>query len=250
MPYLSWQTVVVGRPAVHTISTDLGAAADRARTAARSADATAALLHDPPHCRHLRSGDGRAEADAILLGLRGETLLARGDKAGAREALEQATTIDPSFNGAHLAVASLYEESQEYDKAVAHYRRMVANSPNDIIGLNNLAFALGARLGKPAEAIYFAERAYELSQGSPVITDTYAWVLHLNGNDQQAVRYATDAAAGAPGIADIHWHYAVILDSVGEKVRAEKALAKALELNPNYKTVPEVQALQKKLSAR
>ena len=250
MPYLSWQTVVVGDPLCTPFprtwapqQTSLDPPLDQqtqlprfflARRIAATADQAA----------------GGLKRDAMLLGIRGEVLLAHGDKAAAREALEQATTIDPSFNGAHLAVASLYEESQEYDKAVAHYRRMVANTPNDIIGLNNLAFALGARLGKPGEAIYFAERAYELSQGSPVITDTYAWILHLNGNDQQALRYATDAAAGAPSLSEIQWHYAVICDAAGEKARAEKALAKAIELNPNFKSVPEVQALQKKLSAR
>jgi Tfp pilus assembly protein PilF len=250
MPYLSWQTVVVGDPLCTPFP----------RTWAPQPTALEPPLDQQTQLprffmtRRIAAttdqATGGLKRDAILLGLRGETLLARGDKTGAREALEQATSIDPSFNGAHLAVASLYEETQEYDKAVTHYRRMVANSPNDIIGLNNLAFALGARLNKPAEAIYFAERAYELSQGSPVITDTYAWVLHLNGNDQQAARYATDAAAGAPGIPEIQWHYAVIMESVGEKARAEKALAKAIELNPNYKSVPEVQALQKKLSAR
>jgi uncharacterized protein (TIGR03790 family) len=250
MPYLSWQTIVVGDPLCNPFprtwapsQTSLDPPLDPqtelprfflARRIAATADQAA----------------GGLKPDAVRLGIRGETLLAHGDKAGARDALEQATQADPTFNGAHLAVASLYEESAEWEKAVAHYRRMVANTPNDIIGLNNLAFALAARLGKPAEAVYFAERAYELSQGSPLVADTYAWVLHLGGDDRQALRYAQDAAAGAPSVPEILWHYAVILDAVGEKERAGKVLAKAIELNPKLKTAAEVQALQKKLNGQ
>ena len=250
MPYLSWQTVVVGDP----LCTPFPRTWAPAQTSLDPPmDPQTALPRFFTARRIAATTDqaaGGLKLEAVRLGIRGETLLAHGDRAGAREALEQATVADPQFNGAHLTVASLYEETGEWEKAIAHYRRMIANVPNDIIGLNNLAFALAARVGKPAEAIYFAERAYELSQGSPVVADTYAWVLHLGGDNQQALRYATDAAAGAPSTPEILWHYAVILESVGEKARAEKALAKAIELNPKFQTTSEVQALQKKLSGR
>src|SRR5262249_4901878 len=127
------------------------------------------------------------------------------------------------------------------------YRRIVANEPNNIIGLNNLAYALAVHMGKPAEAMSFAERAYELSQGSPLVADTYAWVLHLGGDHQQALRYVQDAVAAAPAVAEMRWHYAAVLDAVGDAERAGKELAKAIDLNPTLKTRADVQALQKKL---
>jgi tetratricopeptide (TPR) repeat protein len=141
----------------------------------------------------------------------------------------------------------LYEDLGEWEKAAAHYRRMVANVPNDIVGLNNLAFVLAARLGKPAEALSFAERAYELSQGSAAVADTYAWVLHLGGDNQQALRYAQDAVSGAPTQSEIRWHYAVVLEALGDHERAGKELTKALDLNAALKTRADVQAFQKKL---
>ncbi len=247
MPYLSWQTVVVGDPLCTPFPRTWGPP----QTALEPALDPQTEL--PPFflARRIASTSDQAagglKPDAIRLGLRGEARLARGDKAGARDALEQATVVDPQFNGAHLAVASLYEDAGEWEKAIAHYRRMVANEPNDIIGLNNLAYALAAHLGKPAEAMSFAERAYELSQGSPIVADTYAWVLHLGGDNQQALRYAQDAVAGAPTHAEIRWHYAAVLAAVGDAERAEKELAKAIDLNPALKTRTDVQALQKKL---
>jgi uncharacterized protein (TIGR03790 family) len=250
MPYVSWQTVVVGDPLCTPFprtwapqQTSLEPPIDPQTElplffVKRRMQATAD-----------QAGSSVLKPDAVRAALRGEVHLARGDKPGAREAFEQAATIDPQFNGAHLAVASLYEESGEWEKAVAHYRRMIANAPNDIIGLNNLAFGLAARLGKPAEALSFAERAYELSQGSPAVADTYAWVLHLVGDNQQAVRYAQDAVAGAPTSSELHFHLAAILESVGEHERAEKELAKAFELNAGLRSRSDVQELQKKLDA-
>jgi hypothetical protein len=51
-------------------------------------------------------------------------------------------------------------------------------------------------------------------------------------------------------VPEILWHYAVILEAVGEKERSGKALAKAIELNPKFKSAPDVLALQKKLSGQ
>jgi uncharacterized protein (TIGR03790 family) len=247
MPYLSWQTVVVGDP----LCTPFPRTWAPQQT---SLDPPLDSLTEMPPFFLMRRMQATTEQgttvlkpDAVRQALRGETKLAHGDKPGAREAWEQATVIDPQFNGAHLAVASLYEEAGEYEKAIAHYRRMVANVPNDIIGLNNLAFALAARVGKPAEALSFAERAYELSQGSPAVADTYAWVLHLAGDNQQAVRYAHDAVVAAPNSSELRFHLATILVAIGETDRAEKELAKAFELNGGMKSRADVQDLQKKL---
>jgi uncharacterized protein (TIGR03790 family) len=248
MPYVSWQTIVVGDP----LCTPFPRTWAPAQT---SLDPPSDPQTELPRffvARRLASIAEQAsnlslKPEAVRFSLRGETRLAHGDKAGAREAFEQATTIDPQFNGAHLAAAGLYEDLGEWEKAAAHYRRMVANVPNDIIGLNNLAFVLAARLGKPAEALSFAERAYELSQGSPAVADTYAWVLHLGGDNQQALRYAQDAVSGAPTQSEMRWHYAVVLEALGDHERADKELTKALELNAAMKTRADVQAFQKKL---
>jgi uncharacterized protein (TIGR03790 family) len=248
MPYLSWETIVVGDPLCAPFP--------------RTGPSQTAL--DPPidpltelsrffSARRVEVTAEQAEGlkpEAVRLGIRGETRIQHGDEAGAREALEQATTLEPRFNGAHLTVASLYEKRGEYEKAVGHYRRILASNPNDIIALNNLAFALAARLGKPAEAMSFAERAYELSRGTGIVSDTYGWVLHLAGDDQQALRYVQDAVSSLPSLPEIRWHHAAVLAALGHHDSAAKELAKAFELDPTLKTRTDIQALQKKLAAR
>src|SRR4029079_19289107 len=86
MPFLSWQTVVVGDPLCTPFP----------RTWAPQPTALEPPLDQQtqlPRCFMTRriaattdQATGGLKRDAILLGLRGETLLARGDKTGAREA--------------------------------------------------------------------------------------------------------------------------------------------------------------------
>ncbi len=248
MPYLSWETIVVGDP--------LCAPYPRVGPSQTLLDPPLDPITELPRfysAARIEVTSEQAEGlkpEAVRLGIRGQTRIARGDEKGAQEALEQATNLEPRFNGAHLALASLYEKNGEYEKAVAHYRRILANNPNDTIALNNLAFALAARLGKPAEAMSFAERAYELSRGAALVSDTYGWVLHLSGDDQQALRYVQDAVTGLPSQPEIRWHHAAVLAALGNHDSAAKELAKAFELDPSLKTRTDVQALQKKIAAR
>jgi uncharacterized protein (TIGR03790 family) len=246
MPYLSWQTVVVGdplcapfprhapapaslEPAIDPV-TDLPAFFSARRLAALSADAPG------------------AKPEAVRLLLRGETHLVRGDLDDARKAFEEGTMMEPGLKGAQLALASLYEQAREYDKAIERYRRVVSQTPNDVVALNNLAFGLAARQGKLAEALPLAERAYTLSRGAPLVADTLGWVLHLTGDQASALKYLQQAVAGLPGQGEIKFHYAAVLAATGDGARAAKELEAALALDATLATREDVVALRKGLT--
>jgi Flp pilus assembly protein TadD len=57
--------------------------------------------------------------------LLGWALHLNGNSAGAITALWKATTIDPSFAGAHYHLALAYERQGEYAGAKAAYRRVL-----------------------------------------------------------------------------------------------------------------------------
>src|SRR5262249_40997440 len=109
--------------------------------------------------RTLQASVGTAKPEAVKLMMRAQSRTARGDNAGAREALEQAVATDDTLNTAWLLLSSHYEEAQEFAKSMAIYRKLIARDPNDAIVLNNLAYGIAVREGKPAEALPLAERA-------------------------------------------------------------------------------------------
>src|SRR5207237_5077991 len=109
----------------------------------------------------------------------------------------------------------LYEGNGEYDKAIEQYKALLALSPNDPIGLNNLAYGLAVHRNQPREALPIAQRAFKAAGANPTIVDTLAWVHHLLGNDAEAARLLTDAVKQETGSADIRVHAAIVFDAVG-----------------------------------
>jgi tetratricopeptide (TPR) repeat protein len=55
-----------------------------------------------------------------------------GDLAEARQALERAVQIDPTFTRARLELADVLEEAEDFQASAAAYRDLARSSPNDV----------------------------------------------------------------------------------------------------------------------
>jgi len=228
MPYLSWQTVVIGDPLC----------APFRRTAADAAVTSTAISAEtelPSQFSARRVAvlsAKRWHAESISAILRAESRLARDDRAGARQALEQATSLDGRLEGAQLWLGQLYEHDGDYDKAIERYRKVLELNRNEISALNNLAYSLAIRRGAVEEALPFAERAYALAPRSAEVADTFGWILHLRGSHARAARLLSDAAKLAPANAEIRLHAAVVYAAIGQIDAAGGALEAAASIDP------------------
>lgn len=245
MPYLSWQTVIVGDPLCAPFPRQWLSPSD----IDKSVDAATELptLFAARRLAALAAATPGAKPEALKAVLRGEVRMAREDRAGARAAFEEATARDPSLTATHLALASLYEQAEQYDLAIERYRKVLAASPNHVIALNNLAYALAVRKNQPQEALGLAERAWLLSRGSANVADTLGWIQHLLGNDAEAARLVGAAAKALPDNAEIRFHLAAVHAAAGALEAAERELAKAIELDPELEKRDEVKALRAKI---
>ncbi|MDM7995791.1 MAG: TIGR03790 family protein [Acidobacteriota bacterium] len=248
MPYLSWQTVVVGDPLCAPFRT-------KSLTAQEIDGGIDPETEFPIHfgTKRLRSISVAAykqsgtHPDTIKLMLRADARLAKQDQAGARQSLEEAIARDDRIAAAHLLLATLYEASQEYDKAIARYRRLLELAPNNPAVLNNLAYALAVRKNNVAEALPMAEKAYNLAKGDPRLADTLGWIYHLAGQNEKAVKLMEDAVRVAPRNPDVHLHFAIVSEAAGNKLAAEVGLQRALEIDPKLAEREEVKQLREKL---
>jgi uncharacterized protein (TIGR03790 family) len=224
MPFVSWQTVVVGDPLCAPFRTKAIATGDI----------------DP-------GVDAATELPQFLSNRHSDVLISAGMKPEAAK-LEQATVLDDQFVPAHLALAASYEAAQEWDKAIDRYRRVIAASPNDPQALNNLAWLLATRKNDPAQALSFAKRAYTLVKPGPEAIDTLAWIQHLLGNDADAEPLIASASRLQPLNAEIHFHGAAILAAVGNAQAATRELETAIRLNPTLGERADVQELRGRLN--
>jgi tetratricopeptide (TPR) repeat protein len=246
MPFLSWQTVVFGDPLCAPFRTGNLGVEDTAPPVDKQS-----RLPQYFHRRRLAAlvATGVTEAAAALM-LEGEALRKLGDEAGLRRVLEEATSVDPAANAAHLLLATAYEKEGAYDLAIERYRLVLFTTPHDPVAANNLAYALAVYKNAPAEALPIAEKAHATSRGDARIIDTLGWIHHLLGNHAEAGTLIAQAAAAAPAIAEIQLHLAFAQSALGRIELARMALDKSIELDTTFANREDVKKLRSALTTR
>ena len=248
MPHVSWQTVVVGDPLAAPFLTHTLTRAEIED--APDPDTLLPGLFSRRRVEVVTSQVPGTTPQSAALSLRAEVLVGRGDLNGGAMALEEGIRLTPGVAPAHLQLALVYQRMGRLQDAAARYKQVVDLQPKSAIALNNLADLLSTKLGKPADALPYAQQAYELAPRVPAIQDTLGWIFHQLGNDANAVKLISAAAAGAPGNADIRLHMAIVSAATGANAAAQYELGEALKLNPQLESSEEVKALRARLPKR
>ena len=248
MPYLSWQTIVVGDPLCAPFA-GITLPADEIDPGIDPETELPAFFGS----RKLKvvSLTAYKQAgivpDTVKLLLKSEARLARQDRDGARQALEELGAKDDRLPSPQLILASLYELNKEYDKAIERYRRVLELAPDNAAVMNNLAYALAVHKNSIDEALPLAEKAYDLSNKNPNVADTLGWIYHLSGQDEKASKYLEEATRTSNPNPQIHLHFAIVSAAIGNTLAAEIALQRAVEINPELEKTEEVKKLRETL---
>ena len=141
--------------------------------------------------------------------------------------LKQWLARDPKNWGVRTVLGDYYlTVLKSLPQAIGEYQQVIAAAPNDVVALNNLAWALG-HLGRP-QALGYAQRAYKLAPNAPSVADTLGWILAKRGQSRQALPYLQHATQLAPHDPDMAYHYAYALAKAGEPAQARAVLTQAL----------------------
>ncbi len=244
MPYLSWQTIIIGDPLCAPFphkaleSREIDAGLDES-TELPASFARRRLEHLPPE---LNKTAGAAY-------VRAEGRRARKDSAGTRQALEEAVAAEEHFTIARLELAVEDDATGQFDRAMTQYRAILSYSPNDVLALNNLAFDLAVHRDRPQEALPLAERACRLAKDNPALLDTLAWVQHLVGKDAEAVGTIRLVDVTRLQNSELLWHAAVIDAAVNDLPRAAAELDLALKITPALAERDDIKKLRARITA-
>jgi Flp pilus assembly protein TadD len=199
--------------------------------------------------------------------------LARDDPAGAEAALQRALAIQPDLAAAYFLLARLQLAARQPTEALASLQAIVARNPLDVAArmliaviqdqlgdyaaaratyetiiaqrprfgpaLNNLACLQAERLGNLDAAFALAQRARALHPDEPHSADTLGWILYQKQQYAWAAVLLQESAARLPGEAIIAFHAGLAHYMMGEEAPARRALARALELSPDFSGAAE-----------
>jgi tetratricopeptide (TPR) repeat protein len=106
-------------------------------------------------------------------------------------------------------------QQAQFGAAQREYEIILQHDPDNVLALNDLAWALLQTGG--GDAVRTAERAYRLAPQNPAVADTLAWILAERGKPARALPLLKKALEAAPTASDIRLHYAHALFRSGDK---------------------------------
>lgn len=135
--------------------------------------------------------------------------------------------------------------AKDVRSAVTLYEAVIAQDPNNVIALNNLAWAAG-QLGDP-RAVGYAERAVRLAPNSAPALDTLGVLLLAKGETARGLDLLNRATTLAPNRHDIRLNYAKALVKAGRVEEARKELMTLQGVTADFPGKAEVPELLKQI---
>lgn len=132
----------------------------------------------------------------------------------------------PADVPARLYYASSKLVANDYKGAIGHLEAILKTDPDNIIALNDIAWA--CQQSGDARAQGYAERAHALAPGNPAVLDTLGWIDVERGNLARAVPLLRKASTLAPAAGNIHFHLGTALARSGDKRAARRELERLL----------------------
>lgn len=83
------------------------------------------------------------------------------------------------------------------DRAYENYEVAIYLWPKNLTALNNFAYSLATHNGNLSQAEQMSSTTIQADANNPVFLDTYAWILHLKGQDVLAAFYLRKALENA-----------------------------------------------------
>ncbi|MCC7145195.1 MAG: tetratricopeptide repeat protein [Phycisphaeraceae bacterium] len=132
------------------------------------------------------------------------------------------------------------------DAAVESFRRLVEVDANNVEALNNLAFVLANDLGKPQEALPYAERAFSLAPRNADILDTLGWIQFKVGQSTDSLATMQKANRMRPS-AYSAYHLGKIYQSLGQQASAQEQFQAAAKMAKDTGNQDLLTQIQKEL---
>ncbi len=147
--------------------------------------------------------------------------LSNGDRDGAIATLTEALEVLPAGRDLLWMKASMLEQQEDFEGAIAIYEDLYAQNTSTRIVANNLASLLATVRDDPESL----DRAYSVARrlrGAefPPYQDTYGWIAFRRGNYEEALEHLEPAAEGLPNDPLVQYHLAKTYLALGRDADA------------------------------
>ncbi|HYK18426.1 MAG TPA: tetratricopeptide repeat protein [Bryobacteraceae bacterium] len=173
----------------------------------------------------------------------GELERKRRNWKAAIEAFQKAHQLEPNAKGIDALIAMVQDESGDKAAAMASYRKALAESPDNPLIMNNIAYLIAETGGDLAEANRLATQGLRKAPKNQSMRDTLGWVELQQGNVSAALPMLSSLINENPDNVTFRYHYAAALLKSGDRAAAKRQLEAALAKQPTQPIEKNIRAL-------
>lgn len=239
---------------------------DNVRILAGLAEALTAQAKHDEAAKLLLADLTRRPGRPIVMYALAETLARKGDITGAVAAYQSLVAAHPDIPAAYQRLAALHVSSGKIEDAVGvlrrakgrfegdrrmvaalaqvlelagkpeeaeqSYREWLRAEPANATASNNLAYLLADRGRDLNEALTLASAAVRTAPGEASFKDTLGYVYLKKGEKAEALRLFRGLVAQYPEDVMIRYHYALALETNGDRTKSRAEMERVLRANP------------------
>lgn len=177
--------------------------------------------------------------------LRADHALAEGRYEEAGQLYAKLQEDDPANRRWLYMRAVCLERTGDRAEALKLYTQLLDSGMN-IMAANNAAYIISTLYPDDPErlkqAVQWITEVIRRQPTIPAFRDTKGWILHLQGDQQQAVDLLRSAVKGIPDSPEVHYHLAAVEHALGQRRLAGWHVDAAIELGEARKREGELQA--------
>lgn len=152
-------------------------------------------------------------------------------------------------NGAiHFKLATVYQQQNDSKQAETHYKAILAEQPDNVLALNNLAFLYSQK--NDPQALELAKKAYEMAPESAAVLDTYGYILIKQGQPKEGLPILEKATSLVPKANDIQYHLAEAYVANDNKQKALEILEAIVKTGQDFSEKKASVSLLEQLKAK
>ena len=183
-----------------------------------------------------------------LLALRlASASVALGKDDQASDVLREQLARNPNNADLGQMLAMLEMKQKRYDSAGKRLETILAQQPNNVVALNNLAWLYQQKGDDRARTL--AQRAY-MQAATPDTADTLAWIMVAQGDAKSAVQLLEQSSKQRPDDPTLRYHLAVALNDTGRKDDAVKLLQPLVSGSNDFADKPAARKLLQELTGK
>jgi tetratricopeptide (TPR) repeat protein len=160
-----------------------------------------------------------------------ELLKSLGDAEGEALSMEKAMAAGPESPEVWSRNGAMLEKKQDYAGAAESYRKLVALQPDNAPAANNLAYMLLMAGGNDEEALKFATDAQQKVPNSPGVLHTLGLAQMRTGDLEASKTTLARAAEIDPANPTISFDFGRVLMKLGDKVKAKERIRYSLGIS-------------------